>query len=195
MTPEELEQRKPVWIAMSDLFLDTDVRIHFAFAALNLAGSRYTIEQLETIFTQEVAPALGGNLLVVAGEWAGFDSDWVVEQVRSSLGSLRPLRLFDIARGDWRALATLIVALRKLPVEERRRRVTLWECLSKVFLDRNPHITLEDATPELLDRVWRGEMWPSYGSLAADYHKHSPTRNPSPQEIEQAWTRFRNALS
>ena len=197
MTAEELELRKPVWVAMSDLFLDTDVRVHFAFAALKLAESPFIVEQLTEIFTHELAPALGGNLISVAGEWAGFDSEWVVETVLKGLRGIRALRAFDIAHDDWEALAILVKALRKVPVERWKQRVALWEALSRAFLDRNPtlKVAAQDWTLEELDHVWREEMWPSYGRDAAEFHKYSSALNPSLQEIEQAWTRFRNALS
>lgn len=71
---EELERRRPVWEAMSRLFLDTDLdqREMDQIAAI-LRASGYTPAELDAILWREVCPVLGRNLLSVAGEWSGFD--------------------------------------------------------------------------------------------------------------------------
>jgi hypothetical protein len=38
--------RRPVWIALSDLFLDTDVRLHYASIVGVLAASPCSLDQL-----------------------------------------------------------------------------------------------------------------------------------------------------
>jgi HEAT repeat protein len=71
---------KSLWSSLSQLFLDneldeTDIRS----MGQVLAGSGHSVHQLEQILTVEVAPVLGWNLLVVAGEWVEFDPDWLAE--------------------------------------------------------------------------------------------------------------------
>ncbi|MEO0374565.1 MAG: hypothetical protein AAF329_08070 [Cyanobacteria bacterium P01_A01_bin.17] len=79
---EELEQRSPVWDALSELFLDTERQpYNHQWIANTLAESDYTEEELERILRHEVAPILGTNLLSVAGEWQGFDQNWLVTQI------------------------------------------------------------------------------------------------------------------
>ncbi len=69
MTKEELERRRPLWAAMSDLFLDTEVRWNVPHVARACAQSGFDAATLERIFWVEVFPEAIGNLLQVAGEW------------------------------------------------------------------------------------------------------------------------------
>lgn len=69
MTHEELERRRPVWDAMSDLFLDTETRWSVPHVARRCAESGYDDETLEHIFWGEVFPEAIPNLLDIAGEW------------------------------------------------------------------------------------------------------------------------------
>jgi hypothetical protein len=112
MTPEEIAIRRPVWVAMSDLFLDTDVSLFHEHIARVCAESRFTIGQLESIFNDEVAPLVGSNLLSVAGEWAAFDEEWLVSQIEERLDRKWPLPSMNPAAGKWRPVAQLIVSLR-----------------------------------------------------------------------------------
>jgi hypothetical protein len=70
MTHDELARRKPVWEAMSDLFLDTETRWSVPYVARRCAESTYDDEVLERVFWGEVFPEAIGNMLQVAGEWA-----------------------------------------------------------------------------------------------------------------------------
>ena len=56
MTKEELLRRKPVWEAMSDLFLDTETRWSVPYVARRCAESGSDDEELERIFWGEVFP-------------------------------------------------------------------------------------------------------------------------------------------
>lgn len=78
----ELERRRPVWNAASDLWLDTELEpYNHRFIATTFLSSGYDIPALETIVFHEVAPVLWINLFSVAGEWAGFDQSWLEEQI------------------------------------------------------------------------------------------------------------------
>lgn len=127
------EARRAVWIAMSDLFLDTDVRLFYVNIARVCAESPYSQEELERIFCEEVAPVLEPNLRSVAGEWAGFDPEWLVETISSRKpgGSW----VGSIAKGDFQAVARLIERLRALPPELRAERLKEWQTLAPFRLD------------------------------------------------------------
>lgn len=71
MTPDDLHARRPVWGALSDVYLDTDVDDVYPHAARVLADSGYTLDELRDILCHEVHPVLHPNLLAVAGVWAG----------------------------------------------------------------------------------------------------------------------------
>ena len=68
---DEVERKLPVWHALSELFLDSELQpADYARVAGQLRSSRYTTEEIRRILEDEVAPAFGSNLLSVAGEWA-----------------------------------------------------------------------------------------------------------------------------
>lgn len=161
-----IAERRAVWIAQADLFLDTDVRLWFAYIARVTAASKYTLEELEAICRDEVAPIVESNLLDIAGEWAGFPDEWLVNSIVSRLDEHppAPYRMDTDSIKQWRAVAHLVTRLRALPPEEREARSRLWDSMSKLFLDRNPPPPADlPRNPELLEWVFRQEMLPAYG--------------------------------
>lgn len=116
---EDVVNRRPVWQALSDLFLDTDPSLSLEWRARELAKSPYSIEELEEILIREVYPACRGNLLCIAGEWAGFDMDWLEGRIQSRADSaLRALHAFNLGRltvprsAEWRATKQAVRANR-----------------------------------------------------------------------------------
>lgn len=111
------DARIPVWIALSELYLDTDVSAFHAAIAETLAASPYSPAELRAILIDDVHPALHPNLLSVAGEWAGFDDVWLVERIeavgRQPRWRRRMSRWFarDID-AQWRAIEPMILAAR-----------------------------------------------------------------------------------
>lgn len=77
----DLESRRPVWLALSDLFLDTDVNPLRAGNVRTLAASPYSLPALDAILREEVYPACSFNLTLVAGEWVGFDANWLERRI------------------------------------------------------------------------------------------------------------------
>jgi hypothetical protein len=79
-----IEHRKPIWAALSAFYLDTELQdsdIHnIAFIIKN---SPYSLEEIKAINKYEVFPVLHLNLMSVAGEWAGFDEEWLVDEILS----------------------------------------------------------------------------------------------------------------
>jgi hypothetical protein len=107
---EDIENRRPVWRALSDLFLDTDTSLSLEWRARELSKSPYSIDELEEILIVEVYPACRSNLLSIAGEWAGFDMDWLERKIQSRAKSpLKALHAFNLGRltvptsAEWRA--------------------------------------------------------------------------------------------
>nr|WP_156924892.1 hypothetical protein [Marinomonas ushuaiensis] len=45
--------------------------------------SGFKQEEVHNILWKEVFPAVGDNLRCVAGEWAGFNSEWLKERILS----------------------------------------------------------------------------------------------------------------
>jgi hypothetical protein len=73
-----IERRKPVWAALSELWLDTELADDDLRRIAGVMGrSGYGVEELREIYLFEVAPVVSPNLWTVAGEWAGFDEGWL----------------------------------------------------------------------------------------------------------------------
>ncbi|WP_442505629.1 DUF7079 family protein [Novipirellula sp. SH528] len=115
MTPadQDIENRRPVWRALSDLFLDTELQDHdLSCIARSLAESPYTASEIETILFREVYPVCIANLTCVAGEWAGFDDAWLEASIlkharrRWTLANIVQLNRWMI-RDDWNRVKVL----------------------------------------------------------------------------------------
>lgn len=62
-----------LWDALSEFFLDSEPNVEYV--ARVCAASSLSIEALERILHDEVAPVCYQNLLNPAGEWAGFNRE------------------------------------------------------------------------------------------------------------------------
>lgn len=109
---DEVEIRRPLWIAMSDLYLDTVPA--WSRVAEQCARSPFGIPELQRILFDEVHPVVRLNLWSVAGVWEGFDQDWLVASIVSH--THRPwcrLPWLEERQYPWRDLKPLVVALRQ----------------------------------------------------------------------------------
>ncbi len=113
-----MDPRARVWIALSDLYLDTDTNAFLASCARALAASSFSRDELRTILLDEVHPVLASNLLSVAGVWDGFDTAWLCAQIRrhrrawwAPLNPMRYYRRRDF-RARWLRLDAIITTLR-----------------------------------------------------------------------------------
>jgi hypothetical protein len=85
----DLVHRRPVWLALSALYLDTEQTPAMRDAdAQQLARSPYTLDDLRAILAREVHPACAANLRSPAGEWAGFDADWLEQRILARAGAV-----------------------------------------------------------------------------------------------------------
>lgn len=83
LTDAEVERRKPVWTAFSEFWLDTELEdSDLKRIARVAADSGYSLAELRDIYLYEVAPVVSVNLLAVAGEWSGFDEEWLHAEAR-----------------------------------------------------------------------------------------------------------------
>lgn len=170
-----MNQRRALWLALADLFLDTEVRWFVPRAAYCAVDSGFGWDETEHILYHEVGPVVGGNLLNVAGEWAGWDSEWlcrtIEERRRGVLDTPRAL-LLKLHFGD------MGLALRRLheyfsttvdPDELPRL-----EAMAHLYLDRDwtRHIglwshlrKLEWWSADRLCRSWDCGIEPVYRDL------------------------------
>lgn len=92
-TPEELARRRPIWVALSELFLDTELSEATCRAiARDVRASEYSPEEIQRILWDEVYPVLEANLREPAGVWDGFDTTWLERQILGSRGRPAPRR-------------------------------------------------------------------------------------------------------
>ncbi|GEP44814.1 DUF7079 family protein [Brevifollis gellanilyticus] len=88
----QIQRRRRVWIALSELWLDTELANEdLERIAKVMAESKLSIEELRQVYLVEVAPVVSLNLLSVAGAWAGFDEEWLCSQIIRNLRD-RPRR-------------------------------------------------------------------------------------------------------
>ena len=82
LLPADAARRNPVWIALAELYLDTELEEdQLRRAAQVFAASGYTWVEIKEINYDDVAPALWFNVQDIAGEWAGWDEDWLLERI------------------------------------------------------------------------------------------------------------------
>lgn len=84
--PIDIQIRKPIWIALSNFYLDTELdETDFKSIASAIIASPYSLDEVKAINKYEVFPLLQANLLSVAGEWDVFDEEWLVKGITDSL--------------------------------------------------------------------------------------------------------------
>lgn len=87
LSEDQITARMPLWCALSELLLDTQMqRQDYEAIARAAREGGFSTDQVRDIFEREVFPALAFNLMQVAGEWAGFDADVVRERILLTLG-------------------------------------------------------------------------------------------------------------
>jgi hypothetical protein len=81
-------RRLKVWRALSDLFLDSEIDdATFDHIARTILETGYSPKEIHGILWGEVFPVLEGNLRSVAGVWAGWSEEWLIEHIKISTGS------------------------------------------------------------------------------------------------------------
>jgi hypothetical protein len=81
-------RRLNVWRALSGLFLDTEIdEITFKYIARTVLESEYSPSEIHSILWGEVFPVLEANLESVAGVWAGWPDDWLLENLEVTSGT------------------------------------------------------------------------------------------------------------
>lgn len=109
----DIDARTPIWDSMQNLYMDTDVTLLYGYIAKTCGQSKYDLKELERILFNEVLPAIRFNMLdLPAPEWAGFETQWVVERVlkKHRFGKRKPWILRFYTNKHWKKLKPLIKA-------------------------------------------------------------------------------------
>ena len=108
----EIDVRRPLWIALSELYLDTAP--DWDRVAGQCARSPFGIPDLQRILFDDVHPVVHTNLWSVTGGWQGFDEDWLVDAIVSRKRKpVSRLPWLEGRRYPWRELKPRIIALRR----------------------------------------------------------------------------------
>ena len=117
-TEEQIDERMPVWGALSEFFLDTELQPDdHERIAITLSKSRYSEAELDGILAHEVYPVCKWNMLCVAGEWAGFHPEWIKEKM-APLYDRRPRWSFGFRQRwmfnhHWTKVRARVIELRR----------------------------------------------------------------------------------
>ncbi|BDD11763.1 hypothetical protein FUAX_41950 (plasmid) [Fulvitalea axinellae] len=98
MKKETIEERKPVWIALSEFYL-VDIELQdsdFLRIAFSIIKSPYTLDRVKKINKYELFPVLRSNLYSVTGEWLEFDQKWLIDSIIASLTKRNVIRQIGI---------------------------------------------------------------------------------------------------
>ena len=131
-------------VALSELYLDTDVRDALPRLAQRIVGCGLPRSHIERLWRRQITPAVHWNLRSPAGEWAGFDRHWLLAEVsrrreRPGLVAwpligrfVHRLQAFG-AEPEYRVAWWLAERLRSVPESKRARRVAGWQALLAVY--------------------------------------------------------------
>lgn len=117
-TNRDVEARRGARIALSELYLDTELReAELERLGAELARTPFEPEELDRILWEEVHPILWTNTLATAGVWTGFDPDWLEEQIerrqRQRLRWPNALTARGSIREVWKELRAAVVDKRR----------------------------------------------------------------------------------
>jgi hypothetical protein len=170
LSAEEIERRRPVWQAMSDLFLDTEVRWDVPFVARACAECGYDDATLERIFWAEVFPEAIGNLRSVIGEWCLLELDEaaLIRRAGTSQKSRFLRRLFgaDMVESEWQGVSAITQWLRPLDEFQRARLVKTLHLCGRYYFETPgdwPCSIFEDDICAARDTL--AETWTRYEPL------------------------------
>ena len=87
MTAHDLERRRPLWEALSQLFLDTENQeADYRWIARCIRESGYTLSEVECVLWEEVFPVVEWNLRHPCGVWQGFRLEWLEQAILGNQG-------------------------------------------------------------------------------------------------------------
>ncbi|MBS2033917.1 hypothetical protein JST97_02965 [bacterium] len=188
----ELSQRERLWLALSELFLDTESRGELPRLAHVALSSGFSWDMVERIYLEEVAPVAGPNLFDLAGDWAGFPPDWLFAQIRGRApGTTRiSLQATEMLHDQWLVLNQLYHHLAEVPDPQQPQRAQSWLWLASQFLhpawpDSHhfppflPHCLDPQNQPQLAaDYLWLEKIYRPLWVHAGD---------PGQQQIQRNW--------
>lgn len=136
-------RRINVWVAMADHFLDTETRHDIPLTAMACVRAGLSVAEARDVWRYEVSPAVGFNAWDVAGEWAGWDRDWLVKTVRR-VGNRWDVRMFrwlgrrvpvPCMHGFWVSIGRCMQALLETEPPDREPQAARLASLARHYFD------------------------------------------------------------
>ncbi len=190
--PSPYTSQERLWIALSDLFLDTEVRWSLPYVARVAVEEEFSWRQVCHILDYEVTPVLAPNLYDIAGEWAGFPDDWLLAQLHQSSAAAKGKR--ELGNHLYDALESLHFYLSQFPPFELRVEASRLTALIKLCFE--VHWTR-------LGSFWswarRLTGWPlesveqsfQAGIRPFIFRQLVHSQDPTPVQLMENWGRFR----
>jgi hypothetical protein len=160
-------ERRQLWSAMADLYLDTEVRWDLPWLARRMSESSFSRLELERIFKFEVTPVVHTNLLDIAGEWSGFSDEWLFPAIEAQLARARTMTDAALERryakqkhahAEWLAVLGFYDQLQRLPREDWATRTQIWRALARFYFEDGVDLSRDATWAELLcanpTRAW-----------------------------------------
>ncbi|WP_235296562.1 DUF7079 family protein [Portibacter marinus] len=74
--------RKNLWIALSELYVDNEIQEYDLQQIVKaIDKGQFTLKEAKRINREEVFSVLKYNLMGIAGNWTGFDPEWLIGRI------------------------------------------------------------------------------------------------------------------
>lgn len=153
----------PVWDAMAEHFLDTEVRHRFPHTALTCLDAGLSPLEARDVWRKDIAPTLAWNLLSVAGEWALWEEAWLIAQIAKTRRANWLIKLTShrgfarLTKDMWLPIEKSMRVLEHLDQTERRAQVQALSYLTRVFID---FVNPMEPSPETKELVLMRQLYP-----------------------------------
>ncbi len=187
--------REDVWEALGDQFLDTETRTGIPRAARTCVEAGLTVDAAFEVWAYEVTPALWPNVWAVAGEWAGWDREWLERRVRAS--SVKPSKLAYVAyrarihgvHACWIAIARCMALLVEAGPTGRDALTADLTWLASQYFDFCKSMPAPSSRARLRD-LFRGPFVPIFAPLVVSRAKPPESLAMCGERVERALARL-----
>ncbi len=86
LTEADLKLRRPVWQAMSEIWLHEDITDYdLNYIAIRLSDTEFSSEELRTIFYTEVVPVVKKGQYIMNSKWFVIEANWLEDSILKHL--------------------------------------------------------------------------------------------------------------
>lgn len=188
--------RADVWLAFAEHFLDTETRHAIPDAAYTALAHGLTPATALDVWCFEVTPVLYHNLWSVAGDWAGWDREWLTASILAKRGrwpnrpgplgrAVYKLRI-DGSHGTWLAIAHCMETLEAAPPADRARVAAELVWLGRHFFDFAPTPRPAGWDREVLGRLFASRFLPGFLPLVYENERDGESQAKCAARVQAA---------